>query len=154
MARTINPHLFGQYDSTQVATQQESAQSVSLQKKMRELEGQIENLQQKMVGWLQVQEQKFQLLSQTQKSTSEQLSKLSEQFTQHQVIIQNKLNERRTSESRSQDLLDRHQQVVQNFEVRLNQLQKVAKDQEVKLMSYQASYDEILREIRSLRRTT
>jgi hypothetical protein len=153
MARTINPHLFGHLETQpQLSNSQANAETnLALAKKLRDLETQMQSFQQKVTGSLHAYESKMQLVVQNQKMLHEHLRQLSDQFTQYQVIQQNKFTERKQSEARSQELIDRHQVVVQNFENRLNQLQRLAKDQELKITGYQASYEEILREIRSLR---
>lgn len=151
MARTLSPQLFGPTETDVTGGKVEVQLS---QKKWREIEDKIEILSKKIAMCIQASEskqnEKTESLQLQQKALSEQVRNLTDQFSQLQVILQSKLKERRNAEAQSQDLIDRHQQVVQNFESRLNQLQKVTTEQELKIRSYQATYDEILREIRNI----
>lgn len=152
MARTINPQLFGADEMPRASGEPDQQMNP---KKWRHIEIQLDTINknnEKVALWMQSAENKMEQLYLNQKQVCENLRVLSEQFTQQQVIFQSKFNERRNAEDRTQDLIDRHQMLVQNFESRLSQLQKVASEQEFKLKSYQATYDEILREIRNIKR--
>ncbi len=153
MARTINPQLFGPVENPAAAVKNEVALHAQVHpKRLREIEIQFEGLNQKIDKLALSFEQKVQQLYGNQKVINEQVKKLSEAFTQQQVVFQTKMNERRTAENRSQELIDRHQIVVSQLELRAQQLQKVAAEQAIKIKAYQATYDEILREIRDLKR--
>ncbi|MCB0341374.1 MAG: hypothetical protein H6626_09315 [Pseudobdellovibrionaceae bacterium] len=54
-----------------------------------------------------------------------------------------KMTESRIQENKTQELVDRHHQIVQAFELRLQQMQKLVSQQEMKLLNYQAAIDEL-----------
>lgn len=63
-----------------------------------------------------------------------------------------KVNESRLAESRIQEMVDRHQQVVQSFEARLQQLKKVVTEQELQLSASRSELKEALKEISRLKK--
>lgn len=148
MSRSLNPNLFGPGE-VPVAKVEVSGQVYM--KKAREIEAQVEIVNQKLERWVQILEGKIQQLHSAQKNLSEQMKQMSEHFAEQNAVLHGKVNERRTADVKTQEMMDRHNQLVHNFESRVSQLQKVAAEQEMKLMSYQATYDEVLREIRSLK---
>lgn len=148
MARTLNPQLFGSVDTPVVKVDGASLQ----QKQVGELEAQIETVNQKLDRWAHLMEQKIQKLTATQKALGEQIKMLAETTAKQNATIFSKLNERRVAEAKTQELFDRHNQLVNSFEMRVSHIQKVATEQEIKLMGYQSTYDEVLREIRNLKK--
>jgi peptidoglycan hydrolase CwlO-like protein len=156
MARTLNPQIFGQQAVVQPTGQpqmqiMDSSPNLNA-RKMRELEVQNETLNQKIEKWVQILDGKIQKIQNSQKNLNDQFKMSTDNVAQQNAIILSKMNERRTADAKVQELVDRHNQLVHNFELRLNQLQKVTNEQEMKLMAYQSTYDEILREIRNLKR--
>lgn len=156
MARTLNPQIFGQQAVAQPSGQPQMQildSSPNLHaRKMRELEVQNETLNQKIEKWVQILDGKIQKIQNSQKNLNDQFKMSTDNVAQQNAIILSKMNERRTADAKVQELVDRHNQLVHNFELRLSQLQKVTNEQEMKLMAYQSTYDEILREIRNLKR--
>jgi hypothetical protein len=148
MSRTLNPQLFGPIQTPVVNVE---AGGQMQMKKMREVEAQVEVLNQKMERWAQIVEGKIQQLQVGQKNIVEHIKQVAENFSAQQAALHSKINERRGADVKAQELIDRHNQVVHNFENRINGLQKITSEQEMKLMTYQATYDEILREIRNIR---
>ena len=148
MSRTLNPQLFGQVDAPLVKVDASPLQ----QKQVREIEAQVEVMNQKLDRWAQIVEQKIQQLSAGQKALGEQIKQLAEMTAKQNAAMHSRLSERRVAEAKTQELFDRHNQLVNSFEARINHVQKVATEQELKLMNYQATYEEVLREIRNLKR--
>jgi hypothetical protein len=148
MARTLNPQLFGTGEPLPVKGEPQSQSQI---KKFREMEVQIEVLNNKLEKWVQILDSKIQQLHVGQKNLSEQLRQSVEGFSAQQAALHSKLNERRGSDLKTQEIVDRHNQLIHRFEARVSQIQKISSEQEMKLMTYQATYDEILREIRNLK---
>ena len=148
MARTLNPQLFGLTETPIIKVDGAPLR----EKQMGEIEAQIETINQKLDRWAHVMEQKIQKLSAVQKALGDQIQLLAESTAKHNATIYSKLNERRAAEAKTQELFDRHNQLVNSFEGRIHQVQKVATEQEIKLMNYQSTYDEVLREIRNLKK--
>lgn len=71
-------------------------------------------------------------------TTQEMASRLS--------LLSGKMTEQRVSDTKIQALIDRHNSVVQSFEQRVAQLQKVISEQEMKILNYHSTLEEIRRE--------
>jgi hypothetical protein len=63
-----------------------------------------------------------------------------------------RLNERKLSENVVKEMVDRHGQVVQTFETRLQQFQKVMADQEMQLMHARSELKQALLELERLKK--
>jgi chromosome segregation ATPase len=63
-----------------------------------------------------------------------------------------KVNERKVTDSKVQELLDRHNHIVRNFENRLISLQRLVSEQEMALHNSQAALEEARNEIARLKR--
>ncbi len=149
MARTLNPQLFGPTETPILKVDGAPLQ----EKQIGELEAQIEAVNQKLDRWAHLMEQKIQKLTAGQKALGEQIKILAETTAKQNATIYSKINERRMAEAKTQELFDRHNQLINSFEGRIHHMQKVATEQEIKLMNYQATYEEVLREIRNLKKS-
>ncbi len=147
MSRTLNPQLFGPVETPIVKIEGAAIQ----QRKVSEIESQIENVNQKLDRWAHIMEQKIQQLHTAQKTILGQMKQMSENFSGQIAGMHTKLSERRQVDAKTQEMIDRHNQLVNTFESRFQHLQKVTTEQEIKLMTYQSTYDEVLREIRGLK---
>ncbi len=56
------------------------------------------------------------------------------------------------SDAKIQELVDRHNQLVQSFEVRITQMQKVMAEQEMQLMTSRSELKEAQRELARMKR--
>lgn len=66
--------------------------------------------------------------------------------------LSGKLTEKGLHEVEIQSLLERHNQLVRNFESRLGQMQKVVDSQQMQLMNYASALEDARREIAKLKR--
>ena len=90
---------------------------------------------------------------------SQALLRLEENQTKGQKDVHEKvgtlvsrLNERRVTDNKLADLMERHNQMVRNFENRLMALQRVVSEQELQLHNAHAALDEARQELARLRR--
>lgn len=63
-----------------------------------------------------------------------------------------KVTEKQMSDLKTQALIDRHTQLLRQFETRVLQLQKVIEEQEFQILNYQASLEEARHELSKLKR--
>lgn len=177
MPRELNPDLFGMRRMTatvglpstggmQGGAMQPGAEMPSLsprppeqvetteafRRKIRDLENQIQVLTQRMEKMAQHVEQRLTHSQNSQKSLEMSIKNSFQEVAKNQATTTSKMTERRVSDAKIQDMVDRHNQLVLNFEQRMQAAQKVTSEQEMKLMTYQATIDEILREIRNFKR--
>lgn len=68
------------------------------------------------------------------------------------AALAGRVNERKVSDSKLQDLIDRHNLLVRNFENRLSSLQKLASDQEQALLSAFAALEDARADLARLKR--
>ncbi|MGE4133094.1 MAG: hypothetical protein AB7F86_15740 [Bdellovibrionales bacterium] len=66
--------------------------------------------------------------------------------------VVSRVNERRVEDSAVKEMVERHSQVVQSFEIRLQQLQRVISEQELQLASARSELKEAIREIARLKK--
>ena len=155
MAREFNPDVFG---GTQVDLQTKIQNEVtaggveSLKRKVREQESEIMKLSQKVDKLTLALEQKHMQQQHGIRSLEAQSKAATQALASKLQSLVAKFTERRVAETKTQELIDRHNQMVQTFELRMTNMQKVTSDIEMKLMGYQATIDEIVREIRHLKR--
>lgn len=63
-----------------------------------------------------------------------------------------KVNERKITDTKVQELVDRHNSIIRNFENRMHSLQRLVSEQEMALHNAQATLDEARNEIARLKR--
>jgi hypothetical protein len=63
-----------------------------------------------------------------------------------------RLKERAMNEAKVEALMERHNQIIQNFEVRLNQAQKIIENQSLNIVKQQDVIDESRRQIERLKK--
>lgn len=155
VTQAILSHPAVSYTQTQVPTPPSVAEfemTEQYRRKIRDLENQVAVLTQKVEKLSSILDQRFTQLSQSQKAFETQIKERFEEMGASQAAALSKMNERRVADVKIQEMIDRHNQMVLNFETRMNHIHKVASEQEMKIMTYQATIDEILREIRNARR--
>ena len=97
---------------------------------------------------MRASEERFKQLYANQKVLQEQLQKALDSFARRQAVIQNQLKDHQQTEVRTQELINRQNHVVNSFEARIRELQKLTSEQEQKIRSYQGTYNQVLKEIR------
>lgn len=175
MPRELNPDLFGMRKMTATVGIGPSSSQVgtsgtidmpslspkppgdietteAFRRKIRELENQIQVLNQRMEKMAAHIEQKMQHHQNSQKSLEMSIKNSFQEVAKNQAATTSKMTQSRVSDAKIQDMVDRHNQLVLGFEQRMIAAQKVTSEQEMKLMTYQSTIDEILREIRNFRR--
>ncbi|MEK6555805.1 MAG: hypothetical protein AABZ31_11220 [Bdellovibrionota bacterium] len=172
MPRELNPELFGTRQKPATPLQPQGYQAPEMhagatslpsltmspshmyetpeavKRKIRDLENQVQVLQQKIEKLSASFDQRMTQTQSTQKSIEMSLKSSLQEMAQNQANTISKMNERRVADAKIQEMVDRHNSLVQNFEIRMAAMHKVSSEQEMKLMTYQATIDEILREIR------
>lgn len=157
MARSLNPNIFESRTPAAPAADpmmpeqkllKEIESNDQLRRRVRELESQNVQLVQKIDKVSQMFEQKSIQQTQALKVLEERFKESLQELARQNAMLASKVSERKMADVKIQELVDRHNQLVQNFEVRLTGAQKISAEQERKLSGYQSTIDEILREIR------
>jgi chromosome segregation ATPase len=148
MAREFNPEIFGESARSTAPTGGHDVEP--LKRKVRDLELQVQTLTQKIERMTMAFEQKAMQTQNAQKTFEGHVKQALQELSQGHSVLSGRITERKVADTKIQELVDRHNQLVHNFELRMTNLQKVSAEQEMKLMTYQSTIDEILREIRKL----
>jgi uncharacterized protein YqgV (UPF0045/DUF77 family) len=77
---------------------------------------------------------------------------LETEVQQKHTVLSNKMAERRTLDLKIQEMVDRHNNILRTFEVRMSQMQKVIADKEAQLLQSQSALNEAKMEIARLKR--
>lgn len=77
---------------------------------------------------------------------------LAQEIRSKYAQLSGRVTERNLMETEVQSMLDRHNQVVRNFENRMTQMQRLIENQQMLLMNSQAAIEEARRELARLKR--
>lgn len=171
MSRELNPQLFSEprlnnmpassdasaLGSTKLQVSNEEwalilAQIEHLKRKITDHDSKLEVFNskiQELVGGLKI---RFERLISGQQRLDEQVRLSVHDLATKYAQLAGKLNEKKNSDSKIQDLIDRHTQLVHGFETRLLQLQKIISEQELQLMTSRAELKEAQKELMKLKR--
>lgn len=166
MNKELNPELFGEKKSTK-APNHESAMGLgspggnylNTDRQIFELRVQNQNLTDqlnKVVATvnelIKTTNAKFEkqasLLNRLEQSHNGLASEAGQKITQ----LSQRVNERKSLDLKVQEMVDRHNNVIKSFEVRMNHLQKLLSEKEAQMISAQAALNEAKMEISRLKR--
>ncbi len=124
----------------------------TMSRRMKEFESRVESMFTKVEEMSAQNKQRFERVQGHFQRQNEMLR--SSMMEVHNKIAQvvSRLNERKLSENVVKEMVDRHASVVQTFETRFNQFQKVMSDQEMQLMHARSELKQALQELDKLKR--
>lgn len=167
MPRQLNPELFGSQKPAQEPVSQPAAapkwlkeedgkvlalRLEALRKKLKELEAAIETQNGRSKDTQEGLKSRFERIQQHMQRQDAQLQANTQDVHNKLAKVVSRLNERLTSDSKIEELMDRQQQVLQGFELRLSQMQKIITEQELMLAAARSELKEAQREITRLKR--
>jgi len=124
----------------------------SLSKRMKEFESRVETMHTKVEDLVVQNKQRFERVqSHFQRQTEIMQSGMTDVHNKIAQVV-SRLNERKISEGVVKEMVDRHAAVVQSFETRFQQFQKVMSDQELQLMHARSELKEALHELSKLKK--
>ena len=165
MNKELNPELFGEKKIARNATMDATssvpaannylntdrqifelkAQNQALVDQINKMAGTINEMIKSTNNRFEKQQQMLQRLEQSHNGLAlEAGQKLSH--------ISQKVNERKSLDMKVQEMVDRHNNVIKSFEVRMNHLQKLLAEKEAQMVSSQAALNEAKMEIARLKR--
>lgn len=124
----------------------------SLSKRMKDFESRVETMHTKVEDMVTQNKQRFERVQGHFQRQTEMLQSAMGDVHNKIAQVVSRLNERRLSEGVVKEMVDRHSQVVQTFETRLQQFQKVMSDQELQLMHARSELKEALHELSKLKK--
>lgn len=167
MQKELNPDLFGEKKLSKSATLADSSSSTAFQtqnylntdRQIFELKAQNQALAEqlnKMVGTINELikssnvrfEKQHQQLNRLEQSHNGLAMEAGQKITQ----LTARANERKSLDLKVQEMVDRHNNVIKSFEVRMNHLQKLLSEKEAQMHNAQTALNEAKMEIARLKR--
>jgi chromosome segregation ATPase len=170
MSRELNRDLFGETINTQLpsrpmakrtevptmtATNEDvkmlGYQVDTMMKKIKEFESRMETLASKWDEFSSTAKLRFERIQGSFQRQGETIQSNFRDIHSKIATVASRTNERKMSETGMQEMMERHQQVVQSFEVRLQGLQKIISEQEYQLLNTKSEMKDVMKEIVKLK---
>lgn len=172
MQRELNPHLFGAPDKSDTLIADldfprgnDNVEGINLalirgvERQVQELRNQIKTLEarsaeaQTQVGeYTKLNTLRLDRAAQAMARIEQHLFKSVQDLNEKYAGVAGRLNERKVSETKIEELIDRHNQLVQNFDTRLKQMQKQQADREMQFLKAVAALEEARAEIARMKK--
>lgn len=165
MQKELNPELFGEKKVVKSSNSDVAAnlgnsasylntdrQIFELRSQNQQLHGQLEKIVSSVNEWIKTSNLKFEkqaaLLSRLEQNHNGLATEAGQKISQ----LNAKANERRSLDLKVQEMVDRHNNIIKSFEVRMNHLQKLLAEKEAQMVVSQAALNEAKMEIARLKR--
>jgi hypothetical protein len=169
MARELNRELFGprgghgtetDVAATTPAPAYAKAEEVrvlhlhmeTMARRMKEFESRVESMFTRVEDMTAQNKQRFERVQGHFQAQNEMLRNSTMEVHNKIAQVVSRLNERKISEGVVKEMVDRHANVVQTFETRLQQFQKVMAEQEMQLMHARSELKQALQELERLKK--
>jgi chromosome segregation ATPase len=166
MARELNPELFGGKPITDETHQQAAVPAFAKADEVRVLHLHVEALSKRMKEFESRTELMTTKVDDVVKQNKQRFERVQGHFQRQNELVQNgfndmnaklaqvvsRVNERKVSENAIKEMVDRHAQLVQSFELRMQQLQRVISEQELQLMNARNELRDALHELARLKK--
>ena len=171
MARELNRELFGGFGNRENAERDSNAAQApqpvyakadevrvlhlhieSLSKRMKEFESRVEVLTTKVENMVAQNKQRFERVQGHFQRQTEMVQGGFADVNAKMAQVVSKVNERKVSDSVVKEMVERQASLVQTFEVRMTQLQRVISEQEMQLMSGRGELKEVMQEFARLKK--
>lgn len=166
MARELNRDLFGSSGRIEEGTMQPSAPAYAkaddvrvlhlhleaMSKRLKEFESRTELLNTKVEDVVKQNKQRFERVQGHFQRQNEMVQNGFNDINAKMAQVVSRVNERKISENAIKEMVDRHAQLVQSFEVRIQQMQRVISEQELQLMNSRNELKEALHELARLKK--
>jgi len=167
MQKELNPELFGEKKSASPARREglippapstdpsylnTDRQIFEIKSQILSMNEQLNKLTQALNETNKTTNGKFDRVQQSQTRLETAHNGLATEAGQKIQQINTKLAERKTLDMKIQEMVDRHNNVIKSFEVRLNHMQRLLAEKENQLVASQAALNEAKMEIARLKR--
>jgi chromosome segregation ATPase len=165
MSRELNRDLFGEAQATEIPSRpmakKNEAQMIAttedvkllgyqvetMVKKIKEFESRMETLASKWDEFSSTAKLRFERIQGNFQRQTETLQSSFRDIHSKIATVASRTNERKMSEVGTQEMMERHQQVVQSFEARLQGLQKTISEQQYQILGLKAEMKDLLKEL-------
>ncbi len=128
------------------------AQLTSFRLALGSMEKRTETIAFKMEELARTVHARLERFSQAIVRVEDSMNKSNQETSQKFALVTAKVNERKITDMKVQELVDRHNSIIRNFENRLLNMQRLVSEQEMSLHNAQAALDEARNEIARLKR--
>ncbi len=142
----------GAQSEMNIRTEVEGRQVEKLRSKVDRMEVTIEKMATRLEELGKVSHLKSERLAQAIARSDEHMTKMAQDLSAKVAQLTGKVNERRLVETKVQEMVDRHNQIVHTFEQRMSQLQKLLSEKELHLAGYHSALEEARQTISRLKR--
>lgn len=167
MARELNRELFGATRANET-TASDGTREVSyakadevrvlhlhietMSKRLKEFESRLETMYTKTEELSKTNKQRFERVQGHFQSQNERIQSGFNDVNSKIAQVVSRVNERKVSEGVVKEMVERQASLIQTFEVRMQQLQRVISEQELQLMNARSELKEALQELSRLKK--
>lgn len=123
-----------------------------LKKRVKDYDQKLIQLNQRQTELLNAMKSRVERVASSSQRTEEYCKINVHELNSKYAIIAGKMTERKLNETKIEEVVDRYSQMMNQMELRLNQLQKIVNEQELQLHSSRNALSEALREMSRLKR--
>lgn len=161
LQKELNPELFGDMQSLKSRLYEPQPlhpltvledRMLELKKQMLDLADSVRQMQVHIQESIKTQQLKFDKVHQMIQKLEANDQALNQEAAHRIGQLHQRIVERKSVESKVQEMVDRHNSVIKSFEVRLSQMQKMLAEKEAMALSAQASLNETKMELARLKR--
>ena len=166
MARELNRELFGNRNPREQETGPVNSSALitadeirvlhlhveTLAKRIKEIDSRLETIENKVNDVVTANKQRFERVQGHFQSQSEMVRNGFADINNKIAHVVSRVNERKVADGVVKEMVDRHSQVVQGFEVRMTQLQRIISEQELQLMNARSELRETMQELARLKK--
>jgi DNA polymerase II small subunit/DNA polymerase delta subunit B len=161
MDKQLNPALFSANSSEKVSDSKswyiDPASSLRFDRpidraEFKKMEDRCEVINDRVTETIKTSSLKSEKVSQRVAQVESRVDALAQEIRSKYAQLSGRVTERNLMETEVQSMLDRHNQVVRNFENRMVQMQRLVENQQIMLMNSQAALEESRRELARLKR--
>lgn len=168
MARELNPEIFGETRKAAASSPSDIVVAPSfleedewkaqlnlveqLRRKIKELESRLELENVKISDLANASKLRMDRLASSCQRMEELLKSTIYDLNEKYAQVASRMNERKINETKVEEMVNRHSHVVHNFEVRMNQLQKIISEQELQIIHTRTALADAQRELSKLKK--
>ncbi|MGE0525796.1 MAG: hypothetical protein AB7G93_17800 [Bdellovibrionales bacterium] len=124
----------------------------AISRRIKEFESRVETMHTKVEDLAAQNRQRFERVQGAFQRQNESIQNGFGDMNSKIAAVVSRVNERKVAEGMIKEMVDRHAAVVQTFEVRMQQLQRVISEQELTLMNARSELREALQELARLKK--
>ena len=151
MKRQLDPHLFGT-SLTEFRPKPDSSAANPFSPQAQLLGEKIEKIRQELDEWLKAANLRIERTNTKATVVDQRLDQALQDIREKMAFLAGKVKERQTHDSKIESMLERHNQIVQNFESRIAHALKTIEEQRDLIQKQHIQLDESRRYIERVKR--